>query len=70
MVYFKPKEHQSSVAVSSKTQDKGRRVVTIEIYSGGKWAAELLLGFSNLDIDTVMNTQYLGKLPYQKCLLI
>ena len=48
MVYFKPKEHQSPVAVSSETQDKGRRVVTIEIYSGGKWAAERLLGFFNL----------------------
>ena len=37
-----------SVAVSSKTQDKGRRVVTIEINSGGKRAAERLLGFFNL----------------------
>ena len=69
MVYFKPKEHQSSVAVSSKTQDKGRRVVTIEIYSGGKWAAERLLGLSNLDIDTVMSTQYFGKSHCQKRLL-
>ena len=54
-----------SVAVSSKTQDKGRRVVTIEIYSGGKWAAELMLRvLDNLDIDTVCDEYTIQGVPY------